>query len=247
MLIALLHRGAPGTRPASARDYLGAMFAGLACYYAGASLNFHALTLIDASVERALLFSYPAIVVMAAWAISGARPSPNTALAVGATWLGIALVVGLTQYEQLVRNLEGSIYVLICSATIALYFMLSERLTRTLGSGRFTVVAMTTAGFALAVHYQVRHGWAGFGMSDTAWSLMGALVVFSTVLPLYLIAEGLRRVGAQRGAVVSTVGPPATALSAAIILGERLSIAQLAGMLLIILGILRLEWRRGAR
>ena len=46
------------------RAVLAAVIAGITCYYVGAMVDFWALTLIDASIERVLLFSYPAMVVL---------------------------------------------------------------------------------------------------------------------------------------------------------------------------------------
>ena len=45
-------------------DVLLAIFAGVLCYYLGALANFYALTIIDASIERPLLFAYPIFVVL---------------------------------------------------------------------------------------------------------------------------------------------------------------------------------------
>src|SRR5262249_42616664 len=51
-------------RRRGARAIVGAVVAGITCYPLGALVDFQALTMIDASVERVLLFSYPAMVVM---------------------------------------------------------------------------------------------------------------------------------------------------------------------------------------
>ena len=225
------------------RDLLSAAFAGILCYAIGAAANFYALSLIDASVERALLFSYPALVVLATWVVYRKRPGRVTLGAVALTWIGIGLVVGVTNPTTLTANLEGSLWVMFCSATIAWYFLASAKLTRTMGSAQFTVVAMTAAAIALAVVFQIRHGWQNAALDADAWMLLVTMVVVATVLPLYLVAEGVRRIGAERGAVASTVGPPATTIMAVLILDERLSVAQLAGMALIIGGILSLELR----
>src|ERR1041384_7240509 len=50
--------GAPlsSVRPAA---FFAAVAAGVICYYVGALVDFWALVLIDASIERVLLFSYP--------------------------------------------------------------------------------------------------------------------------------------------------------------------------------------------
>ena len=243
LLIAALLGGLGPLRDCSRRDLTLAALAGLVCYYLGAGVNFYALTLIDASVERALLFSYPALVVIAGWLLHGSRPSAAVVVAVIATYLGIVLVVELFSPDLTRQTLIGAAWVLVCSATIAFYFMISASLTRRMGSARFTVVAMTAAGTGLAAHYQAAIGWQSLALDQSSWLLMMALVALATVLPLYLVAEGVRRVGAQRGAVASTVGPPATAIMAIVLLGESLSVGQLIGMLLIIGGILLLELR----
>lgn len=231
-------------KKASMGDLLTAAFAGFVCYYLGATTNFYALTLIDASIERALLFSYPALVVIVTSIASRQRPGPWTTLAVVATYLGIALVVGVLNLDLLKQNFTGALWVMFCSATIAYYFIVSGRLTHSLSSSGFTVVAMTSAGLSLAIHYQLRHGWQNLTMASDSLMLMLALAVFVTVLPLYLVAEGVRRVGAQRAAIASTIGPPATVVMAAWLLQERMSWSQFVGMCLIVAGILLLELRR---
>ena len=57
-------RANPDAQPMRTRAVLAAVIAGITCYYVGALVDFWALTLIDASIERVLLFSFPAIVVL---------------------------------------------------------------------------------------------------------------------------------------------------------------------------------------
>lgn len=244
LIIAAIFGGLGRLRESSWPDRAQAALAGLVCYYFGAAVNFYALTLIDASVERALLFSYPALVVIAGWFMSGRRPGRVIVVAVLATYVGSALAVGAFNKDLLQQNLTGGLLVLVCSATIAFYFILSGKLTRSMGSAAFTVVAMSAAGLALAVHYHFRQGWQNLALDADNWLLMIALVVFATVLPLYFVAEGVRLIGAQRAAIASTVGPPATALMAVMLLNETLRIGQLAGIAMIVGGILLLELRQ---
>ncbi|MGI9314935.1 MAG: EamA family transporter, partial [Luminiphilus sp.] len=78
----------------SRRDIGLAIFAGILCYYLGALANFYALTIIDASVERPLLFAYPIFVVLIKMAIERKAPSPRVILALILTSLGVLLVTG---------------------------------------------------------------------------------------------------------------------------------------------------------
>ena len=80
-------------------------------------------------------------------------------------------------------------------------------------------------------------------MDRSVLMTMLGLVIFATILPLFLVAEGVQRMGAARGGLVSTIGPPATAVMAFFLLGETLTVAQLAGTLLIIASVSALEFR----
>ncbi len=75
-------------KPAHVASAIGA---GLVCYYFGSVVNFYALTLIDASVERSLLFTFPAIVMVLS-AMFGLAPISKSAMAaLFMTFIGIAL------------------------------------------------------------------------------------------------------------------------------------------------------------
>jgi drug/metabolite transporter (DMT)-like permease len=82
-----------------------------------------------------------------------------------------------------------------------------------------------------------------------AWSgrdvaLIAGIVVFATIVPMLAMAEGVRRLGAPRASLVSTIGPPTTILLGAWLFGERLHPAQWCGVALIVAGILTLEGAR---
>jgi drug/metabolite transporter (DMT)-like permease len=243
LLVGYLFGARESLRHAPRWAWFAAAAGGFACYYFGAGINFLALSLIDASVERALLFSYPALVVMATSLINRRRPGPVTLLAIVITWLGIAFVVGLQDADVFSQNAFGSGLVLVCAATMAFYLMVTERTTKAINSSAFTTVAMTTAAACFGLQFAALGEWSDLSMNARSWALMAGLVVFATVLPLFFMAEGIKRIGAQRGAVVSTVGPPATILLAVAFLGERMEPVQLAGVALIVAGILVLELR----
>jgi drug/metabolite transporter (DMT)-like permease len=231
-------------RAANTAHFAWAAAGGLACYYLGAMANFYALTLIDASIERALLYTYPAMIVLALWVLHRDHPPARLLAAIGLTAVGIVLTVGALNRDLPAQDPAGVLWVLFCSATIAFYFILTSRLAVTFGAANFTAIAMTSAGAAFLMHYQIRAGWENLDMNVGDWGFMLTLVVFATVLPLFFTAEGLRRIGAQRAAVSSTIAPATAVLMAVTLLGETVTISQLLGILLIILGILALELRR---
>lgn len=246
-VLAWLYRSKTRTERDSAsqrKDLLLAACAGFLCYYLGALANFYALTIIDASVERPLLFAYPIFVVIITTLITRQPPSARVLLALLMTSLGVVLVTGALSTNLSASQWSGMAWILFCSLSIAIYFLISGELTQRLGSGLFTLTAMTAAAVGMAVHYQIFAGWENVDLSVAAWWTLAALVVFSTVLPLFLMAEGVRRVGASQASLISTLGPPATAIMAQELTGEVLAPAQWLGIVLVLIGVMALEIKR---
>lgn len=225
----------------------GAFAAGFLCYYVGALLNFYALTLVDASVERVLLFSYPSMVVVMHSVLHRRWPTRRTVVALLLTYAGILMVVTGLDLSTLRANLRGAALVLVCSLTFALYYLASDHWTPRIGSVPFTVYALTSATACLVVHQAANPADASPPWTLPATLLVGGMVIVATVLPMLSMAEGVRRLGAQRAAVVSSVGPPATIFLGAWLLGERLTPPQWLGVVSILAGVLVLEGLRARR
>ncbi len=222
-----------------------AALAGALGYGVGALVDFRALEMIDVSVERALLFSYPALIV--AWrAITlRRRPRPSVLFALTATYAGILLVVGGFDAALWRQNLLGALLVLTCAACIACYFLLGERCIGQLGSSGFTMVALGSAALFVLLAFIARRSTAAVAALDLHdWLLLIALAVLCMFLPTVFQAAAISRIGAEHGALASTVGPPAALLLGVLALGERPDIWQLAGTTVIVIAILLIARER---
>ena len=226
-----------------------AAIAGIGCYYVGAYLDFFALTMIDASVERVLLFSYPVMTVTFQALLSRRWPPPTVLAALGIAYPGVFLVMGGFDSQLMRSNAFGSSLVLIAAASVAMYYMVIERVGHLISSQAFTVYAMTAAGAAMSAHLLSAHDLTDLAMGREAWGLMLSMVVVATVLPLFLLAEGVHRIGAARGSLISLLGPPSTVVVAWCLLGEQLRASQWLGSGAIIAGVVVVEWgvRRQAK
>jgi drug/metabolite transporter (DMT)-like permease len=233
---------APSSARASPRAFLAAASAGIICYYMGALVDFHALELIDASIERVLLFSYPALVVLISSVMSRRAPGRRVVLTMLLTYVGIFFAMGGVDLYELRQNLYGASLVLVAALTTAIYFLIGGRYVHELGSARFAAIGMSSSAIVLAVHFAWFRSFgelAVLGPHD--WLLLGVLSIACMFLPGLMQAEGVRRVGAQRAAIGSTVGPPATIVLAAIFLGERLNGWQLLGSAMIVVSVVVLS------
>jgi drug/metabolite transporter (DMT)-like permease len=236
-------RSNPEPQPMRPRAVLAAVIAGITCYYVGALVDFWALTLIDASIERVLLFSFPAMVVLIGSMVKRRAPEAGVVAALVVTYIGIFFAMGGIDLSELRQTLFGASLVLIAALTTAIYFLIGERYTNELGSTRFAAIGMSASALMLALHFAVFRSFDEFrALQAYDWTLLVILGVFCVFIPGLLQAEGMRRVGAQRAAIGSTIGPPTTIFLAALFLDERLTAWQLLGSAMIIGSVLVLSW-----
>ena len=75
----------------------------------------------------------------------------------------------------------------------------------------------------------------------SAWervcSLALFMAVFSTVLPAFFMNAGIRRIGAGSASIISTTGPIATLVLAYMLLGESITMEQIAGTFFVLAGV----------
>jgi len=229
--------------PMKWRAVLAAVIAGITCYYVGAMVDFWALTLIDASIERVLLFSYPAMVVLIGSLLKRQAPERRVVLAMLMTYAGIWFAMGGIDLHELTQNLFGAGLVLIAALTTAIYFLIGERYTHELGSTRFAAIGMSASAILLALHFALFRSFDELAtLQAYDWFLLTVLGVACMFIPGLLQAEGMRRVGAQRASIGSTIGPPTTIFLAALFLNERLNGWQLLGSAMIVVSVLVLSW-----
>jgi drug/metabolite transporter (DMT)-like permease len=78
----------------------------------------------------------------------------------------------------------------------------------------------------------------------SVWGYAIVLATLSTVLPMFLQAEALRRIGANHFALLGAVGPVSVAITSALGLDEPFTWRQAAGGALVIAGVLLVSLKR---
>jgi len=225
------------------RDLALAMAAGLIGYWIASLLDFTALTMIDVSVERVLLFSFPVFVLILEAMRSRRLPPPRQVIALIGAEAGIVLVMGATDLDLFLANLEGGLWAIGSALVFSFYYMLNQHLGPRLGSARMALAAVGGASLGTCGQFLASEPLSALDISGAAWGWTVAMAFFCSVVPFLAITEGIRRVGASRSALISTVGPVATLVLAALLLGERLTPTQLGGAALVFVAILSLEGR----
>jgi drug/metabolite transporter (DMT)-like permease len=242
--IAWRQNSAAAAPPAPVRPaaFFAAVTAGVVCYYVGALVDFWALMLIDASIERVLLFSYPAMVVAIGAVMERRAPEARVVWAMVLTYVGIFFAMGGIDLAELRANLFGAFLVLIAALTTAIYFLIGAKYTKELGSTRFAAIAMISAAVLLAIHFAAFNSFEEvLALESYDWMLLAVLGTACMFIPGLLQAEGMKRVGASRAAIASTIGPPTTIVLAALFFAERLNAWQIVGSAMIVGSVLVLS------
>ncbi len=232
------------TRP----QWLLVILLGMLGYYVSSLLDFMGLQHVSAGLERLLLFLYPSFVVFINAVVFKQRITGVQKWALLLTYLGIALAYAgeLTVDTSRHGFYLGSFLVFSCAITYSIYIVGSGKLIPLVGANKFTAYAMLAATAGIFTHFAL----VGQGEIVTAgralWGYGLLLAIFSTVLPTFLIAQGLKRIGANNVAIISGIGPISTIAQAYFLLNERIFVAQIMGTVLVVLGVLLLSWKRPA-
>jgi drug/metabolite transporter (DMT)-like permease len=79
---------------------------------------------------------------------------------------------------------------------------------------------------------------AGLVQPAKVYWLSLTMALVSTVLPIWLMAEGVKRIGASQVSMISAVGPIITIYFGWLILNEPVTTIQIAGAVLVLAGVL---------
>ena len=212
---------------------------GVVGYYLSSFFDFLGLQYITAALERLLLFVHPTFVVLLSAALFGRRVTGRDVAAIVLSYVGIGLVFGHDVATQPGNVLLGSFWVLLSALFYAAYLIGSGRLVGRVGSMRFACYAGLVSCVAVVVHFAIaRPVGTLFSQPAPVYGLSFLMAAVSTVLPIVLTSEGIRRIGSSHASVIGSVGPVATIFFGAIFLGEAITAVQLAGAALVLAGVL---------
>ena len=232
-----------GARQASSRltprdgVWLGGL--GFLGYYLASYLDFLGLRYISAGLERLILFVYPTLVVLLA-ALGLGQPLTRRVLgALALCYAGIALAVAHDLHlAGTARDLAlGAALVFGSALAYALYLLGSGRVMGRLGALRVTALASLIACGLGIGQFLLLRPLAALTQPWPVYGLALAMALFSTVLPVWAVAEAIRRIGAGPVALTGSLGPIVTLLLAWLLLDEALGVAQGAGAALVIMGV----------
>ncbi|WP_372822569.1 DMT family transporter [Pseudomonas parafulva] len=236
-------RGSAST-PLTLGDGFRVAVLGLLGYYLSSLFDFYGLQFISAGLERLILFTYPTLVLVFQAIALRERPTPRTLVAMGLCYLGlgIAFVHDLGTAGGGHAVLVGSLWVFASAVTYALYYSGTGMMLKRMGSMRMAGLCGSASSLMVLAHYLLVADVTQLAQLPAAvWAHAAMMALFSTVLPIYWVALAIQRLGPTHTAAVGNLGPVLTMLASWAILSEAISGYQIAGLVLVLLGVSRLK------
>lgn len=231
---------APGGLGRLDRDgWRGCLIAGV-LFFVATLCDFTAIERIGAGLSRIILFTFPIFVILLT-ALRDRRPPPAGHVVLFAVvYAGLWLVVmpngpdALDQAQWL-----GVLWALGSAVAYAAFLVTSQVVMTRMGSMRFTalyniVVLVLMVAYAGIVDPPQR--WPS--AETLKWGSL--IAVLCTVLPFFLLFEGIRRIGASQTSLITLSGPVITVAVAWWLLDEVMAPVQWIGlgMLVVSVGVL---------
>lgn len=226
------------------RQWTLTLLIGFAGYYLSSLFDFIGLQYISAGLERLILFLYPTFAVLINLWMFKQKIQRNQGIALLFTYAGI-LTAFFGELKLTSGNgafYFGSLMVFLCAVTYSFYLVGSGRMVPQVGATKFTAYAMLAATAGIFVHFALKGNYEVLQQRGLWWYGI-LLAVIATVLPSFLLSEGMKKIGSNNVAIILTIGPVSTILQAHYFLNEPVFTAQLIGTILVVAGILLLGWK----
>jgi len=226
----------------NSRQIILAMLTGVLAYYLCTLLDFTGLQYITAQLERLILFTYPAFVILFGALFFGGRLTWAGVAAVALAYIGLAVVFLGGDITESSNLWLGSGLILATAICFAFFQLFAKEFIARIGPPLFTCLAMIGAAVAIFLHFLVMAVSsdgvsAALDLPPRIYALGLTIAVFSTLIPSFFMNIAIGRIGAQKVAMLGMVGPLATILAAVWVLGEPFGIWDGVGTAITMAGI----------
>lgn len=214
------------------KDVVGIFIFGLLgmalCQYA----YFRSIYYAGAGIATVLQYLAPIIIVVYMAIRYLKLPSPGEAISIVLATIGTAMIAlqGKLSFEGIDEKVL--FWGLLSAVAVAIYSVQPVSLLRRYGTGPIVGFAMLFSGIAVAFFvnpFEVPGEW-------DMWTEIALfnVVVLGTIISFNAYLEGVRRIGAVKGSVISSVEPISAALLGWLLLGSEFLTTDIIGFVLIL-------------
>lgn len=208
-------------------------FFGAILYLSSSIADFIGLLYISASLERAVLFTFPIYVFLLSSDLS--RITFSKVILIVSTVLGLAIMFNPTVDNHLIDTLIGISLVLLSAIFWALFIIYSKRTVSNISPTIFTSTYMciTTVLLLFGFIIDSKNFTTFLTLQTHTMIYLVFLAIFCSIIPSYLMSFGLKRINASLAAVISAMGPIVTLGLDVVILNHNLALNEIIGAIIV--------------
>ena len=208
-------------------------FFGAILYLSSSIADFIGLLYISASLERAVLFTFPIYVFLLSSDLS--RITFSKVVLIVSTVLGLAIMFNPTVDNHLIDTLIGISLVFLSAIFWALFIIYSKRAVSNISPTIFTSTYMciTTVLLLFGFIIDSKNFTTFLTLQTHTMIYLVFLAIFCSIIPSYLMSFGLKKINASLAAVISAMGPIVTLGLDVVILNHNLALNEIIGAIIV--------------
>ena len=214
------------------RDTLGLVIFGVfgmaLCQYT----YFRSIVIAGAGIATVLQYLAPSMIIIYLLVRYGKRPSTGEIISVILALVGTICLMGNNGFSFESFRSDVLFWGLLSSVGVAVYSVSPVRLLATYGTIPIVGFGMLLSGLVAAVLFQQPHSYATWDV----WTVVGCfnVVFLGTIVSFNAYLEGVKRIGAVSGSILSSIEPISAAFFGWALLGNQFNWVGILGMAMII-------------
>lgn len=214
------------------RDTLGLVIFGVfgmaLCQYS----YFRSIVIAGAGIATVLQYLAPSMIIIYLLVRYGKRPSTGEIISVILALAGTICLMGNNGFSFESFRSDVLFWGLLSAVGVAVYSVSPVRLVATYGTIPIVGFGMLLSGLVAAVLFQQPHSCATWDV----WTVVGCfnVVFLGTIVSFNAYLEGVKRIGAVSGSILSSIEPISAAFFGWALLGNQFNWVGILGMAMII-------------
>lgn len=203
---------------------------------------FKAIAISGVGVATVLQYVAPTMIIIYLFLRYFKKPSIPELFCIVLAMVGTVCIVMQEGLDISSFNGEAMFWGLVSAASICVYTLQPIELLKKYGTTSIVGFAMFICGIlSVAVFQQIESEaiWAGM-----TWLGLFTIIILGTVVSFNAYIEGVRRIGAVQGSILSSLEPISAAIFGWALLGNEFTLVGIFGMICIIATVFIIAWDR---
>lgn len=195
---------------------------------------------LDISIATMLLYTYPAMVAIVSYAVFKEKMSKTKVFAIVGTFTGCMLVLNIFSRESRLLSLTGLILGILSAVFYTFMNLYAKKIVEDIHP---VVITFYTTAFSLLVLIVFNFSFIFKLPYVSTGSILnaGLLAFFCEIIPLTFLYASIKYIGPVITSIISTLELPSAAFISFLVMGEKLSVPQVFGILLVVFCVVLLK------